>query len=61
MVGVTMNYRLAPNHPWPAGAEDVGTVVKWLSRNISTYGAADARTSVAPHDQIRKAPLGGPC
>jgi len=26
---VLPNYRLAPAHPWPAGAEDVGAVVEW--------------------------------
>jgi acetyl esterase/lipase len=49
MVGVTMNYRLAPNYPWPAGAEDVGTVVEWLSSNISTYGGDPGRIVVAGH------------
>jgi acetyl esterase/lipase len=49
MVGVTMNYRLAPNDPWPAGAEDVGTVVKWLSNNIDTYGGDPGRIVVAGH------------
>jgi arylformamidase len=49
MVGVTMNYRLAPDHPWPAGAEDVGTVVKWLSSNISSYGGDPGRILVAGH------------
>jgi alpha/beta hydrolase fold len=47
MVGVTMNYRLAPDDLWPAGAEDVGTVVKWLSSNLDTYGGDPGRIVVA--------------
>lgn len=38
MIGVTMNYRLAPEFVWPAGGEDVGIAVSWLRHNISTYG-----------------------
>ena len=49
MVGVTMNYRLAPNDRWPAGAEDIGAVVEWLSSNISSYGGDPGRIVVAGH------------
>jgi acetyl esterase/lipase len=37
-IGVNANYRLAPDHPWPAGPLDVGRAVTWLSENISQYG-----------------------
>jgi triacylglycerol lipase len=37
-IGVTMTYRLAPQHPWPAGAEDVGFAVEWVARNIAGHG-----------------------
>jgi acetyl esterase/lipase len=37
-IGVTMNYRLAPAHPYPAGAEDVGAAVEWIRANIASYG-----------------------
>jgi acetyl esterase/lipase len=49
MVGVTMNYRLAPNYPWPAGAEDVRAVLEWLARNINSYGGDPGRIIVAGH------------
>jgi triacylglycerol lipase len=49
MVGVTVNFRLAPKDPWPAGAEDVGSAVKWLSSNINTYGGDPGRIVVAGH------------
>jgi acetyl esterase len=38
MVGVNADYRLAPAVQWPAGAEDVRAVVRWLKANGSTYG-----------------------
>jgi acetyl esterase/lipase len=37
-VGVTMNYRLAPEHRFPSGAEDVGAVVAWLRINAAEHG-----------------------
>ncbi len=37
-VGVTMTHRLAPDHPWPAGSEDVAAVVRWLRANIADHG-----------------------
>lgn len=37
-VGVTMTYRLAPEHNFPAGPEDLGAVVRWLKANVSNYG-----------------------
>lgn len=38
LIGVTINYRLAPNHPWPAGADDVAAAVRWVRANIGQYG-----------------------
>lgn len=42
-IGVTITYRLAPAHPWPAGAEDVAAAVAWLRRNIAQYGGSPRR------------------
>ncbi|MEO6153344.1 MAG: alpha/beta hydrolase [Croceibacterium sp.] len=36
-VGVTMTYRLAPAHPFPAGAEDLALLVQWLRENVAAY------------------------
>ena len=33
-VGVNTTYRLAPQSPWPAAAEDLATVVQWVADNI---------------------------
>jgi acetyl esterase/lipase len=49
MVGVTMTYRLAPEHPWPAGAQDVGRAVGWVTEHIGGYGGDPARVVVAGH------------
>ena len=37
-VGVVINYRLAPDNPWPAGAEDLASAVAWLRENIAGFG-----------------------
>jgi len=38
LLAINANYRLAPQHPWPAGAEDVGKVVAWAKANAAQYG-----------------------
>ena len=43
LVGVTMNYRLAPEHRWPSGAEDVGAAVAWLRANVADHGGDPER------------------
>ena len=45
-VGVTMTYRLAPGHRWPAGGEDVAAAVAWLRENIAQYGGDPERIFV---------------
>ncbi|MBX5462469.1 MAG: alpha/beta hydrolase [Steroidobacteraceae bacterium] len=42
-VGVTMTYRLAPAHPWPAGTEDVALAVAWVRENIARHGGDPRR------------------
>ena len=38
LVGVTLNYRLAPQSTWPSGIEDLTAAVGWLKANIAQYG-----------------------
>jgi acetyl esterase/lipase len=38
LVGVTINYRLAPEFQYPSGVEDLGRVVDWLHAHIKEYG-----------------------
>jgi triacylglycerol lipase len=38
LVGVTINYRLAPQFPYPAGIEDLTRLVTWLKANIKAKG-----------------------
>lgn len=40
MVGVKMNYRLAPANPWPAGAKDVAAAASWVHQNIDLFGGS---------------------
>ncbi len=37
-VGVTLNYRLAPQFQYPAGAEDLARAVAWLRSHAKDYG-----------------------
>src|SRR6185503_17419147 len=38
LVGVTLNYRLAPQSTWPSGIEDLTAAVTWLKANVARYG-----------------------
>jgi triacylglycerol lipase len=38
IVGVNMDYRLAPDDPWPAAQLDLAAVIAWTKDNIARYG-----------------------
>jgi acetyl esterase/lipase len=71
VVGVNMEYRLAPQWCYPAGAMDVGLAVAWVQGNISRFGgdphrvflmgqsAGAAHTSSYAYDR-RLQPRNGP-
>jgi acetyl esterase/lipase len=48
-VGVNVTYRLAPQSPWPAGAEDLATAVQWVSEKIAERGGIPARIYLMGH------------
>ena len=49
MIGVNINFRLAPAHKWPTGAQDTGTAVKWVIDNIASHGGDPTRIFLAGH------------
>ena len=49
LVGVTINYRLAPEFTWPSGAEDIARVVAWLREQAPSWGADPAQIFLWGH------------
>lgn len=49
VVGVNVTYRLAPQHPWPTGALDVGSALRWVHDNIRQHGGDPARVTLMGH------------
>lgn len=49
LVGVNMTYRLAPQHPWPAGPQDVGAALRWVTENISKFGGDPSKIVLFGH------------
>ena len=37
-IGVNIEYRLAPESPWPGGAEDLGLAIAWARANVARHG-----------------------
>jgi acetyl esterase/lipase len=42
-VGVTINYRLAPDNQFPSGVEDLTALTSWLRQHIAEYGGDPTR------------------
>jgi triacylglycerol lipase len=49
MIGVNINYRLAPKDPWPAAAKDVGAAIAWVRANIRQQGGDPDRIILWGH------------
>jgi triacylglycerol lipase len=47
VLAVLPNYRLGPRHRWPAGAEDVSSVLAWARANVGAYGGNPDRIVLA--------------
>jgi len=48
-IGVNMTYRLAPQSPWPAAAEDVSAAVGWVTANVAARGGDPSRIYLMGH------------
>jgi acetyl esterase len=46
-VVASIGYRLAPEHPFPAGLDDVGAAVRWLAANAREFDGDPARVGIA--------------
>jgi acetyl esterase len=44
---VNINYRLSPDHPFPAALEDAAAAYEWTVRHIAEYGGDPSRIAVA--------------
>lgn len=49
MIGVNVNYRLAPDHVYPSGAEDIAAMLSLLGRQVADYGGDPAWIVVMGH------------
>jgi acetyl esterase/lipase len=49
MVGVNIDYRLAPKDPWPAGVKDLAAAITWTKTNIARFGGNPNRIVLFGH------------
>lgn len=49
VVGVNMEYRLAPEHRYPSGSQDVALAVQWVRQNIERHGGDPGRIFLIGH------------
>lgn len=49
VLGINATYRLAPEHKFPAAAEDLRDVVKWVGKNAADYGGDPSKIFLMGH------------
>jgi len=49
VLGINASYRLAPEYQWPAGADDIRAIVRWIRDNVSEYGGDPNRIFLMGH------------
>ena len=49
IIGVNVEYRLAPENRYPAGSEDVALAVRWAAQNAASLGGDPARLFAFGH------------
>ncbi|HEY4030498.1 MAG TPA: alpha/beta hydrolase [Caulobacteraceae bacterium] len=49
MIGVNIDYRLAPKDPWPAGAKDLASAIAWTKANVAKFGGDPNRIVIFGH------------
>lgn len=48
-IGINIEYRLAPDAPYPGGAMDVALACQWIERRAAEYGGDPARLCLVGH------------
>lgn len=49
VLGINATYRLAPEHQWPAGADDIRGIVQWIRKNATEHGGDPNRIFLMGH------------
>ena len=49
MVGVNIDYRLAPANPWPTGSKDLASAIAWTKANAAKFGGDPDRIVLFGH------------
>ena len=49
VVWFSVDYRLAPQHPWPEGFEDIQTAIRWVKAHAASYHGDPTRIVLVGH------------